>query len=265
MENENVVLDEKEKELDWHLRARKLNFFYGNKQVLFDNTISIARHKVTTLIGPTGCGKSTHVRVYNRLYELYLECRVTGQVLLNDEDILSDRQDILKLRQRIGMVFPRPTPFPMNIFENVAYGIKLKYRMNKNEMSSRVESALKQVSLWEEVRDRLDESALNLTKGQQQKVCIARTIAVEPEMILMDEPMLGVDHVSMMQIEELINVLKSKYTIVLVTQNMQQAARIADYTAFFYLGKIIEFGPTNRIFTNPKEKLTENYITGRFG
>jgi phosphate transport system ATP-binding protein len=205
------------------------------------------------------------VRVYNRLYELYRECRVRGQVLLNDENILSDTQDILSLRQRIGMVFPRPTPFPMSISENVAYGMKLKYRLSKNEMTSRVENAIKQVSLWEEVRDRLDESALNLNKGQQQRICIARTIAVEPEVILLDEPMFGIDHVSMMQIEELINLLKSKYTIVLVTQNMQQAARISDYTAFFYLGKIIEFGPTNRIFTNPKEKLTENYITGRFG
>lgn len=265
MENQDLTYEKFSAEIDWHLQVKDLNFYYGDKQVLFENSIGIARRNVTTLIGPTGCGKSTHVRVYNRLYELDRDCRVEGEVFLNGKNILKPDQDILYLRQRIGMVFPRPTTFPMSIFDNVAYGLKLQYKLNKNELSARIEHVLKYIGLWDELNGGIYEPALALTKGQQQRLCIARTIAVEPEIILLDEPMYEIDHVSMMQIEELINKLKAKYTVVLVTQNMQQAAHISDFTAFFYMGRIVEFGHTNQIFTNPREKMTENYITGRFG
>jgi len=244
---------------------RNLNFFYGDKQVLFDNNLDIAANKVTAIIGPSGCGKSTHIRVYNRIYELYRNHRAEGKVLLDADNILSPAIDLIELRRRVGMIFQKPTPFPMSIFENIAYGLRLHYHISRGELMERVERALRQAALWEEVKDQLDKQALALSGGQQQRLCIARAIAVEPELLLMDEPCSAIDPVATAKIEELIETLKMNYTIVLVTHNMQQAARVSDFTAFFYAGRIIEFGTTQKIFTNPDEQKTEDYITGRFG
>jgi phosphate transport system ATP-binding protein len=245
--------------------VRNLNFFYGSNQALFDNSISIPAYRVTAVIGPSGCGKSTHIRVYNRIFELYRSHRAEGVVEIDGRNILSPSTDLLHLRKNVGMIFQRPTPFPMSIFDNIAYGVKLHYRASRSEIADRVEDALKRGALWAEVEDKLHEPATALSGGQQQRLCIARAIAVEPELILMDEPCSAIDPVATSKIEDLIEVLRDSYTVVLVTHNMQQAARVSDFTAFFYKGHIVEFGPTKKIFTNPDNEQTEDYITGRFG
>ncbi len=247
------------------IQAKNLNFYYGANQALFDNDLAIEEKNITAVIGPSGCGKSTHLRVYNRIFELYREQRVEGQVLLDGQDILTPNIDVLELRRRVGMIFQKPTPFPMSVFENVAYPLRLHYRLGKAELADRVRQALVGASLWEEVKDKLKASGLALSGGQQQRLCIARAIAVEPDVLLMDEPTSAVDPVATLKIEELMVELKKQYTIVIVTHNMQQAARISDVTAFFYKGRIIEAGPTKQIFTNPRQRKTEEYITGRFG
>ena len=245
--------------------ARQVGFFYGDHQALSENDLEIHRHQVTAIIGPSGCGKSTHIRIYNRIYELYGDQRATGEVLLDGENILDPATDLMELRRRVGMIFQKPTPFPMSVFENVAFGLKLHYRLSKGEMADRVEEALSKAALWDEVKDILRQPGTALSGGQQQRLCIARALAVEPEVLLMDEPTSAIDPIATAKIEELINSLKSKYTIVIVTHNMQQAARVSDFTAFFYQGRIVEFGDTQKIFTNPSNKKTEEYITGRFG
>jgi phosphate transport system ATP-binding protein len=245
--------------------VRNLNFYYGSHQALFDNHLEIAPNQVTAIIGPSGCGKSTHIRAYNRIYELYPEQRATGEVLLDGENVLSSAVDVIDLRKRVGMIFQKPTPFPMSVFENVAYGLRLHYRLNRNEMAERVERALRDAALWNEVKDKINEPGTALSGGQQQRLCIARAVALEPELLLMDEPSSAIDPVATAKIEDLIEMLKENYTIVIVTHNMQQAARVSDFTAFFYGGRVIEFGPTKLIFTNPSNKQTQDYITGRFG
>jgi phosphate transport system ATP-binding protein len=245
--------------------TRQLDFFYGDNQALFDNYLDIAEHLVTAIIGPSGCGKSTHIRVYNRIYELYRDQRAEGEVLLDGANILAPAYDIMELRRKIGMIFQKPTPFPMSVFDNVAYGLKLHYSMKKGEMADRVEEALSRAALWDEVKDILHRPGTALSGGQQQRLCIARALAVEPEVLLMDEPTSAIDPIATAKIEELIHILKANYSIVIVTHNMQQAARISDFTAFFFQGHIIEFGETQQIFTKPSQKKTEEYITGRFG
>lgn len=245
--------------------TRHLDFFYGDHQALFDNNLDIAEHRVTAIIGPSGCGKSTHLRIYNRIYELYRDQRATGEVLLDGANILDQQYDIMELRRKIGMIFQKPTPFPMSVFDNVAYGLKLHYTMKKSEMADQVEEALSRAALWEEVKDILPRPGTALSGGQQQRLCIARALAVEPEVLLMDEPTSAIDPIATAKIEELIHDLKANYTIVIVTHNMQQAARVSDFTAFFFQGHIIEFGETQKIFTKPSQKKTEEYITGRFG
>ncbi len=247
------------------ISARRLNFYYGDLQALIDNNMDVEANRVTAIIGPSGCGKSTHIRVYNRIYELYRDQRATGEVLLDGKNILSPETDVIDLRKRIGMIFQKPSTFPMSIYENVAYGLRLHYKLSKNKLAEKVETALQRAALLDEIKDKLDAPATALSGGQQQRLCIARAIAVEPEVILMDEPCSAIDPIATAKIEELIESLKAKYTIVLVTHNMQQAARVSDYTAFFYQGRIVEFGSTDQIFTNPTEKRTEDYITGRFG
>ncbi len=247
------------------ISVRNLDFFYGANQALFGNSLDIAANRVTAVIGPSGCGKSTHIRVYNRIYELYREQKATGEVLLDGVNILAPQTDLIELRRRVGMIFQKPTPFPMSVFENVAYGLRLHYSLSRSEIVGKVESALRGAALWDEVKDKLDQPGLALSGGQQQRLCIARAIAVEPEILLMDEPTSAIDPVATAKIEELVELLKSRYTIVIVTHNMQQAARISDFTAFFYEGRIVEFGETRQIFTNPRMKQTEDYITGRFG
>ncbi len=245
--------------------ARNLNFYYGNSQALFDNSLDFFAHCVTAIIGPSGCGKSTHIRALNRIYELYRGHRAEGSILLDGQNVLRPEQDLIELRRRVGMIFQKPTPFPMTVFENVAYGLRQHYKMPKSELTGRVESALRGAALWDEVSEILDRPGMSLSGGQQQRLCIARAIAVEPEVLLMDEPTSAIDPVATAKIEELIESLKQQYTIVIVTHNMQQAARISDYTAFFYQGRIIEVGETEKIFTKPNETQTEDYITGRFG
>lgn len=245
--------------------ARSLCFYYGKRQVLFDNDIEIAANQVTAIMGPSGCGKSTHIRCYNRIYELYRDQRATGEILLDGENILSPSTDLIVLRKRVGMIFQRPTPFPMTVFENVAYGLRLHYDMPRSELTARVEDALKRAALWDEVEDKLDQPGSALSGGQQQRLCIARAVAIEPDLLLMDEPCSAIDPVATAKIEGLMESLKANYTVVLVTHNVQQAARVSDFTAFFYQGHIIEYGPTRQIFTNPTQKQTEDYITGRFG
>ncbi len=247
------------------IAARKLSFHYGSQQALFDNDLDILAGKVTAIIGPSGCGKSTHLRIYNRIFELYKGQRASGELLLDGENVLDAGVDVLELRRRIGMIFQKPTPFPMSVFDNVAYGLKLHYRMPRSEMQDRVEQALRAAALWDEVRDKLDSPGTALSGGQQQRLCIARAIAVEPEVLLMDEPTSAIDPVATARIEDLIGELRGRYTIVIVTHNMQQAARISDFTAFFYQGRIVEYGETEMMFTKPKNKQTEDYITGRFG
>lgn len=250
---------------DLKLVSRQVNFFYGEHQALFDNDLVISPNRVTAIIGPSGCGKSTHIRIYNRIFELYGDQRATGEVLLDGENILSPSYDVMELRRKVGMIFQKPTPFPMSVFDNVAYGLKMHYRLSRGEMADRVEEALSRAALWEEVKDQLGKPGTALSGGQQQRLCIARALAVEPEVLLMDEPTSAIDPIATNKIEELINVLKTQYTIVIVTHNMQQAARVSDYTAFFFQGRIIEFDDTQKIFTKPSHKQTEDYITGRFG
>jgi phosphate transport system ATP-binding protein len=244
---------------------RDLSFYYGTTKALKNVSLPLHDRKVTAFIGPSGCGKSTLLRVLNRIYELYPNQRAEGEVLLDGENILDRKMDLNLLRARIGMVFQKPTPFPMTIYENVAYGIKLYERMRKSELDDRVENALQRAALWNEVKDKLKESGLSLSGGQQQRLCIARTVATKPEVILLDEPCSALDPISTAKIEELIDELAHEYTIVIVTHNMQQASRVSDYTAFMFLGELIEFGTTEKLFTAPQNKRTEEYITGRFG
>ena len=247
------------------ISVSNLNFFYGQHQALFENNLEIAPQSVTAIIGPSGCGKSTHLRIYNRIFELYPDQRAAGEILLDGENILSPHTDIIELRRKVGMIFQRPTVFPHSVFENVAYGLRIHYKLTPGQVAERVEKALRAAALWEEVKDKLDKPGAALSGGQQQRLCMARTIAVEPEVLLMDEPTSAIDPIATSKIEETIQDLKETYTIVIVTHNMQQAARISDYTAFFYQGSVIEFGETKQLFTNPAKKQTEDYITGRFG
>jgi len=244
---------------------RNLDFYYGSHRALKDISMSIQRNKVTAIIGPSGCGKSTLLRVMNRIYELYPHQRAEGEVLLDGENILSRKQDLNLLRAKVGMVFQKPTPFPMTIFDNIAFGINLYEGLSRAEMGERVETALRRAALWDEVKDKLSQSGTSLSGGQQQRLCIARSVATKPELILMDEPCSALDPISTAKIEELISELSNDYTIALVTHNMQQASRVSDYTAFMFLGELVEFGETEKIFTTPTNRRTEDYITGRFG
>ncbi len=247
------------------IRVSKLNFYYGTYQALTDVDLNIADKHITAFIGPSGCGKSTLLRTFNRMYDLYPGHRATGEIMLNDSNILDPRQDVIALRAKVGMVFQKPTPFPMSIYENIAFGVKLYERLSGGEMDERVEWALRKAALWDEVKGKLRQSGLSLSGGQQQRLCIARAVAVRPEVLLLDEPTSALDPISTAKIEELLNELKADYTIAIVTHNMQQAARVSDFTAYMYLGELIEFGITDRIFINPGRKETEDYITGRFG
>jgi phosphate transport system ATP-binding protein len=244
---------------------RKLSFFYGKFQALHDIDLRVPERQVTAFIGPSGCGKSTLLRTFNRIYDLYPDQRATGQIWLDGNDILNRQQDLNRLRARIGMVFQKPTPFPMSVYDNIAFGVKLYEKLSRAEMNERVEWALKRAALWDEVKDKLKQDGTRLSGGQQQRLCIARAIAVKPEVLLLDEPASALDPISTLKIEELIGELKDDYTIMIVTHNMQQAARVSDYTAFMYVGNLVEFGATDDIFTNPKQKQTEDYITGRYG
>jgi phosphate transport system ATP-binding protein len=244
---------------------RNLEFFYKSYRALKNINVSLHDRRVTAFIGPSGCGKSTLLRVLNRIYDLYPGQRATGEVLVDGKNILDPRQDLNLLRAKIGMVFQKPTPFPMSIWDNVAFGIRLYQSPSRSELDDRIESALRRAAIWDEVKDKLKQSGLSLSGGQQQRLCIARAIAVEPEILLLDEPASALDPISTQRIEELISELKSDYCIVIVTHNMQQAARSSDYTAFMYLGELVEFDETEAIFTHPKKKQTEDYITGRFG
>jgi len=245
-------------------RVSSLNFWYGPKQALFDVDVTIRRNQSTALIGPSGCGKSTLLRCLNRMNDLIERTRVSGLIALHGQDVYAPEVDVIELRKRVGMVFQKSNPFPKSIFDNVAYGLRIQ-RVGKADLSDRIEASLRKAALWDEVKDRLDDSAMALSGGQQQRLCIARAIAVEPEVLLMDEPCSALDPVATAKIEELIQDLKKDYTIVIVTHNMQQAARVSDYTAFFYLGRLVEFDATTKVFTNPANKQTEDYVTGRFG
>jgi phosphate transport system ATP-binding protein len=247
------------------LEVRNLNFFYGSYQGLKDINLDIEEGKVTAFIGPSGCGKSTLLRALNRMYDLYPGQRAEGEINFYGQNILTPGQDLNLLRSRIGMVFQKPTPFPMSIYENIAFGVRLYERLSRSEMDERVEWALNKAALWNEAKDKLNQSGLSLSGGQQQRLCIARGVAVKPSVILLDEPTSALDPISTGKIEELINELKHEYTIAIVTHNMQQAARVSDYTAYMYLGSLIEYGKTDEIFIKPKRKETEDYITGRFG
>ena len=247
------------------ISIRKLDFYYGEGHALKAISLPLYDRKVTAFIGPSGCGKSTLLRVLNRMYDLYPNQRAEGEVLFDSTNILSPKQDLNLLRARIGMVFQKPTPFPMTIFDNIAFGIRLYERMSKSEVEGRVEESLRRAGLWNEVKDKLQANGLSLSGGQQQRLCIARTVAVRPEVILLDEPCSALDPISTAKIEELIEELKADYTIVIVTHNMQQAARVSEFTAFMYLGELIEFGDTQKIFTTPNDSRTQDYITGRFG
>ena len=251
--------------LEERIKIRNLDFFYGENKALKNISLPLYAGKVTAFIGPSGCGKSTLLRILNRMYDLYPNQRAAGTVELDGEDVLAPGLDVNLLRSRVGMVFQKPTPFPMSIYENIAFGIRLYEKLSKSEMDDRVESALKRSALWEEVKGKLNASGLSLSGGQQQRLCIARTVAVRPEVILFDEPCSALDPISTAKIEELIDELKSDYTIVIVTHNMQQAARVSDFTAFMYLGELIEFDSTTKIFTAPSDRRTQDYITGRFG
>ncbi len=247
------------------MRSKNLDFYYGDFQALTNVNLDFYQNEVTALIGPSGCGKSTFLRCLNRMNDLIAISRVEGEVLLDTENIYAPSVDVVNLRSHIGMVFQKPNPFPKSVFENVAYGLRVNGKRNKAFLTGRVEESLKHAALWEEVKDRLNDSALGLSGGQQQRLCIARALAVEPEVLLMDEPCSALDPIATQKIEELIHQLKKRYTIIIVTHNMQQAARVSDITAFFYMGKLIEVEDTDTIFTRPKLKQTEEYITGRFG
>ncbi len=252
---------------DAKLNVEKLSFYYGDKKALSNISFKVPKKMVTAIIGPSGCGKTTLLRCFNRMHDLYPGNRYEGHIYLYPDniDILSSKIDLIRLRSRIGMVFQKPTAFPMSIFDNVAYGLRLKGIKNKTELSKRVEKALRNAAIWDEVKDRLKEPASSLSGGQQQRLCIARAIAVEPEVLLFDEPTSALDPTSTLKIEELMTNFKGKMTIITVTHNMQQAARVSDYTAFMYIGKLVEFNKTDDFFVKPKEKLSEDYITGRFG
>jgi len=244
---------------------RNLNFYYGEARALKDISLRLYGNKVTAFIGPSGCGKSTLLRVLNRIYDLYPRQRAEGEVLLDGEDILDDGQDVNLLRARIGMVFQKPTPFPMTIYENIAFGIRLYERLPRSELDGRVEDALRRGALWEEVKDRLSSPGTGLSGGQQQRLCIARTIALQPEVVLFDEPTAALDPISTLRVEETLQSLREKYCIAIVTHNLQQAARVSNVTAFMYMGELAEIGPTEQIFTAPKNRRTDDYVTGRFG
>ena len=248
-----------------HLMVTAMDLWYGDKQALYDVTLPIARNSVTALIGPSGCGKSTLLRVMNRMNDLIPICHYQGKVDFEGTEVTDDDADMVEIRKRIGMVFQRPNPFPKSIYDNVAYGVRLHYKPSRAELDQVVEKSIKRSALWDEVSDRLHELGTSLSGGQQQRLCIARSIAIEPDIILMDEPCSALDPIATAAIEELILELKKDFTVVIVTHSMSQAARISDYTGFMYLGRLVEFGKTDQIFSNPKEKLTERYITGRFG
>ena len=250
---------------DIALQVRNLNFFYGNFKGLKGVNLDIERHRVTAFIGPSGCGKSTLLRTFNRMFDLYPGQRAEGEIIFNGANILDKKQDVNLVRAKIGMVFQKPTPFPMSIYENIAFGVRLYEKLTTPEMNDRGEWALRKAALWDEVKSKLQQSGLSLSGGQQQRLCIARAVAVKPEVVLLDEPTSALDPISTAKVEELIYELKSEYTIAIVTHNMQQAARISDYTAFMYLGDLIEFGATDQMFIKPQQKQTEEYITGRFG
>ena len=247
------------------MAARKLDFFYNGAQALKNVNFDIAEKRVTALIGPSGCGKSTLLRIFNRIYSIYPKLEARGEVLLDGENILDVKYPLNRLRSKVGMVFQKPVPFPMSIYDNIAYGIRHYEKLSRADIDVRVEEALRQGALWDEAKDKLNQSALGLSGGQQQRLCIARCIAIKPEVLLLDEPCSALDPISTAKVEELIHELKTDYTVVIVTHNMQQAARVSDHTAFMYLGELVEFDKTEKIFTNPSNKLTEDYITGRFG
>jgi phosphate transport system ATP-binding protein len=247
------------------LQVRNLNFFYGGFRALKNVNLEIPEHRVTAFIGPSGCGKSTLLRTFNRMFELYPEQRAEGEIMMGGENILTSRQDISVIRAKIGMVFQKPTPFPMSIYDNIAFGVRLFEDLPRARMDERVEWALTKAALWKEVKDILSQSGNSLSGGQQQRLCIARGIAVKPEILLLDEPCSALDPISTAKIEELITELKADYTVVIVTHNMQQAARVSDYTAYMYLGELVEFGETDQLFLKPRQQATEDYITGRFG
>ena len=247
------------------IRVRKLDFFYGKFQGLKNVNLDIAENKVTAFIGPSGCGKSTLLRTFNRMYDLYPGQKAQGEIFMNGKNVLDADQDLNALRAKVGMVFQKPTPFPMSIYDNIAFGVRLYESLSKAEMDDRVEWALRKAALWDEVKDKLKQSGLSLSGGQQQRLCIARGVAVKPEVLLLDEPTSSLDPISTAKIEELVSELKNDYTIAIVTHNMQQAARVSDFTAYMYLGEMVEFDATDTIFIKPKKKETEDYITGRFG
>jgi phosphate transport system ATP-binding protein len=247
------------------ITVRSLDFYYGKYHALKSVNLDIAEKRVTAFIGPSGCGKSTLLRVFNRMYDLYPGQRATGDLMLNGKNMLDKEQDVNALRAKVGMVFQKPTPFPMSIYDNIAFGVRLYENLNRAEMDERVEWALSKAALWNEVKDKLSQSGLSLSGGQQQRLCIARGVAVKPEVLLLDEPTSALDPISTAKVEELVDELKADYTIAIVTHNMQQAARISDFTAYMYLGELIEFGVTDQIFIKPRKKETEDYITGRFG
>ena len=247
------------------LEVKNLNFFYGKFQGLKDISLGIAERKVTAFIGPSGCGKSTLLRTFNRMYSLYPGQRAEGEINFYGQNILSPKQDLNLLRSRIGMVFQKPTPFPMSIYDNIAFGVRLYEKLSASEMDDRVEWSLRKAAIWDEVKDKLTQSGLSLSGGQQQRLCIARSVAIKPSVLLLDEPTSALDPISTAKVEELVHELKEDYTIAIVTHNMQQAARVSDYTAYMYLGEMIEFGDTEQLFFKPKRSETEDYITGRFG
>ncbi|MCK5112076.1 MAG: phosphate ABC transporter ATP-binding protein [Thermoplasmatales archaeon] len=250
---------------DIEIETQKLSLWYGDKQALKNIDMEIPEEKVTAIIGPSGCGKTTLIRCFNRMNDIIEICRVKGKILIDGKDIYDKKMDVVELRKNVGMVFQKPNPFPKSIYENIAYATRIHGIKKKKKLDEIVEKCLKQAFLWDEVKDRLDESARSLSGGQQQRLCIARALAIEPEIILMDEPCSALDPIATAKIEELIRYLSKEYTVVIVTHNMQQAARVSDYTAYMYLGEVIEFGKTKQIFENPSEESTENYITGRFG
>jgi phosphate transport system ATP-binding protein len=265
LKDSSAVQNSDAAELVEKISLRGLSFFYGETRALKDITLPLYRGKVTAFIGPSGCGKSTLLRVLNRMYDLYPNQRAEGEVLLDGEDILRMRDDLSLLRARVGMVFQKPTPFPMSIYDNIAFGLTRYERLSRSELDARVEHALRRAALWDEVKDKLGANGLSLSGGQQQRLCIARTVAITPEVILFDEPCSALDPIATAKIEELMDELKDDYTIVIVTHNMQQAARVSDYTAFMYLGELMEFDSTTQIFTAPRSRRTQDYITGRFG
>jgi phosphate transport system ATP-binding protein len=245
--------------------VRHLDFYYGESQALKDVNLTLLDRRITALIGPSGCGKSTLLRVFNRMYALYPGHRATGEVRLDGADILAPTVDVATLRFRVGMVFQKPTPFPMSIFDNVAFGLRLSRRISRSELTERVEEALRDAAMWEEVKDKLAEDGRSLSGGQQQRLCIARTLAVHPEVILFDEPTAALDPISTLRIEETLQSLRERYCIVIVTHNLQQAARVSNFTGFMYLGELVEMGPTEQLFTAPRDRRTDDYVTGRFG